>query len=651
MPLPFDNDRVSSVVQRAAQLHSAGKLAEAEPLYRQVLNRSPDHFDALHLYGVLLSQTRRFDQAETFLRRAVHLRPNIAVAHSNLGNLLRDRDRPAEALPHLRKAVELDPKMAAAHQNLGVVLNELGETDEAEQCFRRALALNPTFPEALNSLAGALRIAEKLEESEACYRKAIAARPNYAEAYSGLGATLAELHRNEESLASCRRAVALRPDYPQGHNNLAMALVASKMYDQAEAEVRQALRLRSSYVDAQRNLGSVLSKMRRNEEALAEYRKALQLDPDGEETWMEIGSVLRTLRRFDEAKHACRRAIELKPTAPLNHYNLGVVHLDLCEIDQAIACFRKAVEVKPTAPLPHWGLSLSLLVNGDYLEGWKEYEWRWECTDFYPPRRKFPQPEWDGSDPAGKTILIYSEQGLGDAIQFARYAPLVVRQGAKVILQCQPSMKRLFATLPGVHGIHCAPDPDPTFDAHCSLLSLPTILQTTLATIPSEIPYLFAEPSKVMRWKEKLSAMPGKLKIGIAWAGNPDHQRDQERSCGLLALAPLASVPDAALISLQKGPPASQAANPPAGMTLHDVSDQLQDFSDTAALVANLDLVISVDTSIVHLAGAMGRPVWTLLAFAPDWRWLLHRADTPWYPSMRLFRQPAPGIGAARSIA
>jgi len=636
-------DQVLDVIQQAARLHAAGRLAEAEPLYRQALNRSPDNFDALHLYGVLLSQTQRFDEAEKLLRRAVYLRPNVATAQSNLGNMLRDRNRPGEALPYLRRAVEADPKMAAAHQNLGAVLNALGESDEAEQSFRRALELQPDFPEALNSLGNALRLAEKLEESEKCYRRAIARRPNYSEAHTGLGATLNALHRNEESVASCRRAVELRGDYPEARNNLALALLSQKAYQEAEVEVRTALRLRSGYVDAQRNLGAVLSGMRRYDEALLEYKRALEMDPESGGIWMDLGSVQRHLRQFDAAKDSCRRAIELNPTSPLEYFNLGVVHLDLCEIDQAIDWFRKAVEVKPTAPLPHWGLALALLVDGQYIEGWQEYEWRWECKDFYPPRREFKQPAWTGADPTGQKVLLYPEQGLGDAIQFVRYAPLLSRRGATVIVQCAASMKRLFATLPGIQAIYSEPEPAPAFDMHCSLLSLPMMLKTTVETIPAEVPYLRAEPASAATWKQKLASISGKLKVGIAWAGNPEHQRDQDRSCGLALFAPLGQMPDMAWISLQKGPAATQAANPPPGLTLHDFTSELADFADTAALIANLDLVISVDTSVAHLAGAMGKPVWTLLAFAPDWRWLLNRAASPWYPTMRLFRQKSPG--------
>jgi tetratricopeptide (TPR) repeat protein len=643
MPFSQKSNTTEGIVKQAAQLHSAGRLAEAEPLYRQVLNRSPDNFDALHLYGVLLSQTRRVDEAERFLRRAVYIRPNVAAAQSNLGNLLRERGRPEEALPHLRRAVEADPTLAAAHQNLGVVLNELGENEEAEQCFGRAIALQPNFPEALNSLGNALRLSEKLDESERCYRKAIALRPSYSEAHTGLGATLNALHRNEESLVSCRRAVELRGDSPEARNNLGMALLSQKKYQEAEAEVREALRLRSDYVDALRNLGSVLAGMRRYEESIIRYRKGLELDPDSAGIWMDLGSVQRSLRRFHEAKESCRRAIELNPRSPMEHYNLGVVHLDLCEIDQAIECFRQAVAVKPAAPLPHWGLALALLVDGQYLEGWREYEWRWECKDIFATRPKFTQPAWTGTDPAGKRILLYSEQGLGDAIQFSRYAPVLAKRGAQVIVQCGPSMKRLLATLPGVKAIHCEPDPLPAFDAQCSLLSLPMLLKTTVETIPADIPYLFADPDRAGVWRQKLASIPGRLKVGLAWAGNPDHQRDHDRSCGLQCLAPLAQIAGVAFISLQKGPAASQAITPPPGLMLHDFTVDLSDFADTAALITNLDLVISVDTSVAHLAGALGKPVWTLPAFAPDWRWLLNRSDSPWYPTMRLFRQKSPG--------
>jgi tetratricopeptide (TPR) repeat protein len=437
--------------------------------------------------------------------------------------------------------------------------------------------------------------------------------------------------------------VELRPDYPEGHNNLAMALMALKKYEEAEGEVRLALRLRPGYFDARSNLGSVLESLRRYEEAAAEYRKAIQLKPKSSGGWMSLGSALRNLRRFDDAKDACRRAIELSPDSPMERYNLGVVHLDLCEIDHAIACFREAVALKPDMALPHWGLALSLLANGDLEQGWKEYEWRWDCTQFHPTRPSFTQPSWDGLPLDGKRILLYCEQGLGDAVQFVRYASLLAESGARVIVQCQPSMRRLFATVPGVVATHCPPEPPPDFDVHFPLLSLPRVIGTTLQNIPASVPYLSADTEKVEAWKQRLASMAGRLKVGLVWAGNPEHQRDHDRSISLAALAPLADAGEVAFVSLQKGAAASQTAAPPTGMQLLDYTIELADFADTAGLIANLDLVISVDTSVAHLAGAMGKAVWTLLPFAPDWRWLLGRADSPWYPTMRLFRQPAPG--------
>jgi tetratricopeptide (TPR) repeat protein len=636
-------DPVARIVQQAAQFHTAGRFAEAEPLYRQALARSPANFDAVHLYGVLLSQTKRFEQAETFLRRALQIQPNSAVALSNLGNLLRDQGRPEEALPHLRRAVSLDPKLPAGQQNLGVVLNALEQGVEAEECFRRALTLQPDYPEALNSLGGVLRKAEKLEESAKCYRRALALRPNYAEAYTGLGATLHLQNKSDEALACCRRAVELRPDYPEGHNNLAMAFTALKKYEDAESEVRLALRLKPGYFDARSNLGSVLESLRRHEEAALEYRKAIQLKPKSSSGWMNLGSALRNLRRFDDAKDACRRAIELSPDSPMERYNLGVVHLDLCEIEQAIASFREAVALKPEMPLPHWGLALALLANGDLEQGWKEYEWRWDCTQFHPTRPSFTQPPWDGSALDGKTILLYCEQGMGDAIQFVRYASLLAERGARVIVQCQPSMRRLFATVPGVIATHSPPELLPEFDVHFPLLSLPRMIGTTLQNVPASVPYLFADAEKVEAWKQKLPPTAGRLKVGLVWAGNPEHQRDHDRSISLATLAPLADAGEVTFVSLQKGAAALQSPAPPAGMQLLDYTADLADFADTAGLIANLDLVISVDTSVAHLAAAMGKTVWTLLPFAPDWRWLLGRSDSPWYPTMRLFRQPSPG--------
>jgi len=284
-----------------------------------------------------------------------------------------------------------------------------------------------------------------------------------------------------------------------------------------------------------------------------------------------------------------------------------------------------------------------LLVRGDFLQGWEEYEWRWKTKDAAFPERNFAQPQWDGSPLEGRTLLLHAEQGLGDAIQFIRYLPLVAQNGGNIVLECQPELQRLFQRMAPDLPVLAMGQALPAFDVHCPLMSLSRVFSTDLGNIPQTVPYLHADAAEAALWGERLAGLGSSLKVALVWAGNPTNKNDRKRSLKLASLAPLAEVPGVRFISLQKGDATAEARTLPAGVALIDVAEDLKDFADTAALLANLDLVISVDTAVVHLAGAMGRPVWTLLPFAPDWRWLLGRADSPWYPTMRLFRQPAIG--------
>lgn len=647
------SDPLKRALHEAVRHHQAGRLKEAEPLYRQVLKQSPGNFDALHLLGVVLSQSKRYDEAERLLRRAATIQPAIAAVQSNLGNLLRERGRAAEAIPFLRRALELDPKMAEGHHNLAVALVAVHKPEEAEPHFRRALELKPNYPEPCNSLGALLRTAGKLEESEAMLRRAIALRPNYVEALSSLGATLHLRGSRDEALEFCQKASQLRPDYAEGFNNLGLVHHGRKKLDLAEKAVREAIRLKPDYAEAHSNLGVVLGAAKRHQEAVAAYRTSLELKPDQPEAWMNLGGSLRELRKFNEAEAACLRSLELRPGYADAYCNLGVIHLDRGEGQAAVESYRQAVAAKPDSALAHWGLALALLVNGEYAEGWREYEWRWQCKDQFAPLPQLAKPVWDGSDLLGKTIFLHSEQGMGDAIQFSRYGELLAKKGARVILQCHPSLRTLLSTLDGVEQVIATDEKPPAFDCHASLLSMPLLCGTTVENIPAEVPYLHPDPRQVAAWKSRLAPVARRRLVGLAWAGNPEHQRDRERSCGLSLFAPLADAADVCFISLQKGASADEADMPPIGMNLLEFANDLNDFADTAALVANLDLVISVDTSVVHLAGAIGKPVWTLIAYSPDWRWLLKRSDAPWYPTMRLFRQERAGdwSGAIAAVA
>ena len=291
--------------------------------------------------------------------------------------------------------------------------------------------------------------------------------------------------------------------------------------------------------------------------------------------------------------------------------------------------------------MAHWNLSLALLLSGDFAGGWEEYEWRWKMKN--NDGRNYSCPLWQGEDIVGRTINLHVEQGFGDTIQFIRYAPMVMQRGAKVIVECQPQLVRLLASVEGLAHITDRTASSIYFDMHAPLLSLPRIFSTTLKTIPCHVPYLSADRVLVAKWRQKIEPLPGRFRVGLVWAGNPTHGNDRNRSCALVDFALLAKIPNVIFYSLRKDEGAEQCENPPHEINLVDLTRDIADFADTAALMDNLDLIISVDTAVAHLAGALGRPVWTLLPFVPDWRWLLDRRDNPWYPTMRLFRQSKPG--------
>jgi hypothetical protein len=398
---------------------------------------------------------------------------------------------------------------------------------------------------------------------------------------------------------------------------------------------------------AYNNLGLVRHEQGQFAVALQHYHQALQLRPNYAKAHSNLGVLLQAQGQLVDAVAHLQHALRLQPDYIEAYCNLGVLLQAQGHVDAAIAMFERALEYKPDCVQAHWNRAVAWLLSGNFQQGWGEYEWRWRRPDSPPPA--FSQPRWDGTPFPHQTLLIYTEQGLGDTLQFVRYLPRVAARGKHVVLACQPALARLLRTCPGVQTLvgkdrlEMAGQP---FDLYIPLLSLPLLFETTAATIPADVPYIMAEPELVQQWRTRLGAEQA-FRVGLVWAGNPSHKNDRNRSCPLATLAPLAQLPHLALFSLQTGSAAAQLDQPPPRMVLHDVGRTLGDFADTAAVLAHLDLVITVDTAVAHLAGAMGKPVWTLLPFAPDWRWGQHSAHTPWYPTMRLFRQPAPGAWEA----
>jgi Flp pilus assembly protein TadD len=483
--------------------------------------------------------------------------------------------------------------------------------------------------------------AGRLDEAEALYREALRLEPQEAEALRLLGAIAAKRGGHEAAVALFQEALALRPDIAYCHNDLGLALAALRRLDEAEAAYREALRLAPEFAEAAINLALLVAAAGRWEEAEQCCRRALALAPQAALVHASLGLALAGLDRFAEAEAALCEAQRLKPDDPAVHLHLGGALNLQNRPGEAALSYCRAIALDPDSAAAHLNLALSLLGSGEFEEGWREYEWRWHSEN--GPRRP-TAPLWKGEPLAGKRILLYAEQGFGDAIHFMRYAPLVRDRGGRVVLEVGAELLRLAGTLDGPESIVVAGGPEPLCDFASPLLSLPLRFGTTLATIPARVPYLAADPDDAARWRARLAPLPG-LRVGLVWAGNPDlgAALDRRRSIPLGHFAPLAGLKGLSLVSLQKGEAARQAALPPKGLVLHDWTQELADFADTAALVAALDLVVGVDTAVVHLAGALGKPVWVLSRFDADWRWLLDREDSPWYPSLRLFRQKRPG--------
>jgi len=531
-------------------LHQQLKLADAELIYIEVLQRQPDHFDALHLLGVVAIQTKQTVRGIELITKAIGLNAKVAAAHSNLGNALRDLRRSEDALASYDRAIALKPDNAETYYNRGLALQDLKRPEDAALSGFSAIALKPDFADAYNNRGIALRDLRRPEDALASYDKVIALKPDYAEAHNNRGVALRNLKRPEDALASHDRAIALKPDYAEAYYNRGLAL----------------------------------QDLKRPEDALASYDKAIALQPDYADAY----------------------------------------------VSQSF-CF---------------------LLMGRFEQGWRQYEWR-KKQNKPIAARSYLQPLWLGEQNIeGKTLFIYWEQGLGDLIQFCRYAKLAADLGARVILEAPKPLMSLFATLSGVAQLIEAGSPLPPFDYQCPLLSLPLAFKTTLSSIPATIPYLKSNLEKTRLWRERFGERH-KRKVGLVWSGGfrPNQPEfwfiDSRRNIPLAKLAVLKH-PNIDFYSLQKGEPAeSELAELIRynweGPHIVDFTSQLNDFSDTAALVENLDLVITVDTSIAHLAGALGKPVWILNRFDTCWRWLLNRTDSPWYPTVKLYRQEKTG--------
>ncbi|VVE08112.1 glycosyltransferase [Pandoraea fibrosis] len=669
--------------QAIALAHShwqAGQAPQAELLCRRVLDVSPEHPDAHYLLGLMAHAYGKRDMAIDHLRVTCRAPNAPASAWSDLAEMCRQAGRLDEALTAARRAVAIDPAFAAGWNNLGIVLQETGQLDESLSCLTRVSELLPASADAQNNLGNTARLLGRLEAAERHYRAALERDPERADTHSNLASLLSAQQRFAEAETLACRAIELAPQFVDAYRNLAdIHLARGKV-----AEALQIVEVMSAF--APKHPSTLVTRARilrlvgRLDEALTNAREALVLLPESADAQAALADV--------EADIAAREATGTAPVAiaPIQRNDVPVSP-DLAAIHKAIVARAQAhdyagaeamlreVVATGVAPMALWrllahvvraqgkaqegrdlldmlarqvpgdlsnrfDLAEALLLLGDFERGWREYRYRYSLEHTQSIERKVQRPRWDGRPIPGQTLLIHDEQGYGDTFQFMRMARWArERSQARVIFEVNQETFSIAKRMWGDDDIVARGTLPVTFDQHCELMSLPMAMGLKLDDLPGPMPYLSADPARVAHWQARLAALP-KPWVALVWAGRPEHVNDGNRSMHLDQLGPLGAS-GATFLSIQKGPAASQANTPPEGMSMVSLSDEIRDFEDTAAILHLTDLLISVDSSPVHLAGGMGRPAWVLLPFVPDWRWLLDRDDTPWYPGMRLFRQQA----------
>jgi len=491
------------------------------------------------------------------------------------------------------------------------------------------------------SAAIAAHRAGRLDDAMRLYRRLLDVEPRNASAMHLLGLARFQCGDPAAALELMTGAMALDDSNPDHHNNLGAVFRELGRQGEAEASYLHALRLAPEHFDAHNNLGALRARQRRFREAIGSLEHALALAPEHAQARNNLGNVYHNLGRLDDAIACFRAVLAARPEDAGAYSNLGLSLHARGEYQAAEDSFRRALALQPEFADAHLNLGLLLLLQGDFASGWAEYEWRQRVVGFEgSPRAKGPR-RWNGEPLDGERILLHAEQGFGDTLQFVRYLPLVAARGGRVVLEVPAELKRIMAASVDSESVLCPGDPVPEIGWHCPLPSLPGAFASDAASIPRSVPYLRADPAGVARWRASMDLQ--RFNVGLVWAGRAEHGRDRVRSLPLAALAPLADVPGVTWHALQKGPGAEQLAHAPPALRLIDHDRELTDFAETAALVCALDLVICVDTSVAHLAGGLGKPVWILLSHVPDFRWLLGRDDSPWYPSARLFRQPSFG--------
>ena len=635
----LQNPETASLIRDGLALHRQGRFNEAGVIYKQVLAIDQNNFDALQLMGTLCAQNKNLENAIAFLDSALKINPNHVASLVNRGNALMTLKQYGRAAESYQHANAIDAHIAENHFNLGVAFQELGRLEDAVAAHTNAIELHSAYPQAYLNRGQALQGLGRRADAVADFQYAIRLRPDHAQAYRARGRALQDLESLEEALSSYVYALEIDPDCAEAHADLGDVQQRLMRFEQALASYSRAIEIKPDYAHAYSSRGVALQELGHLGEALLSYMRAIELLPQYPQAYNNLGNALLGLKRTEEALDSYGRAIELKPAYAQAYCNRGNAFADLNRLEEAVAEFDRALAIDPSLAEAYLGKAFATLLRGDYQQGWPLYEWRWERETTRKKKKIFTQALWLGIENIqGKTILLHAEQGLGDSIQFCRYAKLVKALGARVLLEVPKPLTVLLSGLEQVDVLIEKGDPLPAFDYHCPLLSLPLAFKTELQSIPNASPYLFSTADRRKVWSERLG-FKTRFRVGLAWSGSTINKNGNHRSLALSDL--MAHLPtDIEYVSLQP-----QVRESDKGVlelsSIRHFGQQIDCFADTAALCDLVDMVLSIDTSVAHLAGAMGKPTWVLLPHAPDWRWLLERTDSPWYPSLKLYRQNA----------
>ncbi len=671
--------QLNTIMESAVHSHRRGHIARAEELFKRIIAHNPLHAQALHYRALICFQRQEFDQALNWVNQAINADDTVALFHNTHGVLLEHQGELDQAIAAQERAIALKPDYTEAYLNMAVSLQARGDNEKAKAVCEKVLAQAPDNAKVYTVLAFCQQNLKQYTQALRNYQHSLMLDPQQIEVYNHMGFVLAQQKRYPEAIACYRRALDRDPEYADAHNNLGIALKASGETEQAITHYQQAIALEPRFAEAYCNLANAKNAIGQTDSAMENWQKAIDIDPHHAQAYNQLGVtyndlgrtdlaikhyhqamalaphqadsynnlaiVLKNQGRIDEAIELYHTSITLEPNNPEAYYNLAGLYKEQGHCQQAIDHYKQAIRIDPSYAQAHWNLSLTYLLQGEFEKGWQRYQWRHQALDrgsLYP--YTYDRPRWDGSDFTGKRLLIYTEQGLGDAIQFVRYLPLVKALGGTVLLETWQPLIRLFQSARGIDElIQVTPNPisEERFDIHTSIMDLPRLFETNIARVPHTVPYVIPDTSDTTHWQQQLQGSD--YKIGIVWAGSPTHGNDHLRSCGLHHFSTIARLGGATLYSLQKGAAADQIEAKTNSLPITPLGHQFNDLMDTASAIEQLDLIISVDTALAHLAGALGKPVWTLLPAAPDWRWMLDRTDSPWYPSMRLFRQSQAG--------